>query len=100
MWQKSGTMLFCSCHGIAGFLVDELQIRIWRHFLEVLPEMTIIFKKNESSLLKMTFNIEYSGHTITNIKHGWRLSLQLMTNSSRPADVTTTVALLSRGYHR
>ena len=26
MWQQSGTLLFCSCHGIAGFLVDELQI--------------------------------------------------------------------------
>ena len=24
--QQSGTLLFCSCHGIAGFLVDELQI--------------------------------------------------------------------------
>ena len=26
MWQQSGTLLFCSCHGIAGFLADELQI--------------------------------------------------------------------------
>ena len=26
MWQQTGTLLFCSCHGIAGFLVDELQI--------------------------------------------------------------------------
>ena len=26
MWQQSGTLLFCSCHEIAGFLVDELQI--------------------------------------------------------------------------
>ena len=26
MWQQSGTLLFCSCHGIAGLLVDELQI--------------------------------------------------------------------------
>ena len=26
MWQQSGTLLFCSCHGIAGFLVNELQI--------------------------------------------------------------------------
>ena len=26
MWQQSGTLLFGSCHGIAGFLVDELQI--------------------------------------------------------------------------
>ena len=26
MWQQSGTLPFCSCHGIAGFLVDELQI--------------------------------------------------------------------------
>ena len=26
MWQQSGTLLFCSCHGIAVFLVDELQI--------------------------------------------------------------------------
>ena len=24
--KQSGTLLFCSCHGIAGFLVDELQI--------------------------------------------------------------------------
>ena len=30
----------------------------------------------------MCFNIEYSCHTITNIKHGWQLSLQLMTNWS------------------
>ena len=30
----------------------------------------------------MCFNIEYSCHTITNIIHGRRLSLQLMTNSS------------------
>ena len=26
MWQQSGTLLFCNCHGIAEFLVDELQI--------------------------------------------------------------------------
>ena len=26
MWQQSGTLQFCSCHGIAGFLVDELEI--------------------------------------------------------------------------
>ena len=32
------------------------------------------------SLLNMCFNIEYSCHTITNIIHGRRLSLQLMTN--------------------
>ena len=37
-------------------------------------------KKSESSLLNMSFSIEYSCHTITNIKHGRRLSLQLMTN--------------------
>ena len=30
----------------------------------------------------MCFNIEYSCHTITNIKHGWQLLLQLMTNKS------------------
>ena len=30
----------------------------------------------------MRTNIEYSCHTITNIKHGRRLSLQLMINSS------------------
>ena len=30
----------------------------------------------------MCFNIEHSCHTITNIKHGWQLSLQLMTNLS------------------
>ena len=28
----------------------------------------------------MCFNIEYSCYTITNIKHGRRLSLQLITN--------------------
>ena len=46
--------------------------------------MTLIFLpiKNESSLLKMSFNIKYSCHTITNIKHGRQLSLQLMTNWS------------------
>ena len=27
----------------------------------------------------MSFNIGYSCHTITNINHGWQLSLQLMT---------------------
>ena len=43
MWQQSGTLIFCSCHEIAGFLVDELQIWIWRHFLEVLSDMTLIF---------------------------------------------------------
>ena len=26
MWQQSGTVLLDSCHGIAGFIVDELQI--------------------------------------------------------------------------
>ena len=84
MWQQSGTLLFCSCHGIAGFLVDELQIWIWRHFLEVLPDMTLIFtfKKEYIIFVKMCFNIEHSCHTITNIKHGRRLSLQLMTNWS------------------
>ena len=30
----------------------------------------------------MWFNIEYSCHTITNIIHGWRLLLQLMTNNN------------------
>ena len=24
MWQQSGILLFCSCHGIAGLFVDEL----------------------------------------------------------------------------
>ena len=43
MWQQSGSLLCCSCHGIAGFLVDEMQIWVWRHFLEVLPDMTLIF---------------------------------------------------------
>ena len=85
MWQQSGTLLFCSCHGIAEFLVDELQIWIWRHFLEVLPDMTLIFifkKEYITSLLNMCFNVEYSCHTITNIIHGRWLSLQLMTNWS------------------
>ena len=43
LFQQSGNLIFCSCHGIAGFLVDELQIWIWRHFLEVLSDMTLIF---------------------------------------------------------
>ena len=81
MWQQSGSLLCCSCHGIAGFLVDELQICVWRDFLEVLPDMTLIFifKKKYIifTLLNMSFNIEYSCHTITNIIHGRRLSLQL-----------------------
>ena len=47
MWQQPGTLLFCSCHGIAGFLVDELQILIWRHILEVLPEITLTFFKKK-----------------------------------------------------
>ena len=38
----------------------------------------------------MSFNIEYSCHTISNIKHGRRLSLQLMTNC---------VAFLQKGPH-
>ena len=29
----------------------------------------------------MCFNIEYSCHTITNIKHGWQLSLLSLCNS-------------------
>ena len=65
----------CVCFfGISVFLSKS--------FFEVLPEMMLIlfFKKNESSLLNMSFNIECSCHTITNIKHGRRLSLQLMTN--------------------
>ena len=71
MWQQSGTLLFCSCHGIAEFLVDELQICIWRHILEVLLEMTLTFfkKKSESSLLKMSFNIEYSSFMSYNYQH-------------------------------
>ena len=57
MWQQSGTLLFCSCHGIAGFLVEELQIWIWRHFLEVLPDMTLIFifKKEYIIFVKYVF---------------------------------------------
>ena len=37
---------------------------------------------NFTSLSKMSFNIEYSCHTIINIKHEWQLSLQLTTNWS------------------
>ena len=72
MWQQSGTLLFDSCYGIAGFLVDELQIWIWRYVpLEVLPKTLIFFfNKNESFLLEMRSNIEYSCHTVTNIIHG------------------------------
>ena len=57
MWQQSGTLIFCSCHGIAGFLVDELQIWIWRHFLEVLSDMTLIFifKKEYIIFVKYVF---------------------------------------------
>ena len=32
----------------------------------------------------MCFNIEYSCHTITNIKHDWRLSLQLIRHEIFP----------------
>ena len=44
--------------------------------------MTLIFilKKEYIIFVKYVFNIEYSCHTITNIIHGRRLSLQLMTN--------------------
>ena len=36
----------------------------------------------------MCFNIEYSCHTITNIKHGWQLSLQFkQSHTSRKNDV-------------
>ena len=38
----------------------------------------------------MCFNIEYSCHTITNIKHGWQLSLQLMTRGEIPMFVRCT----------
>ena len=57
MWQQSGTLIFCSCHGIAGFLVNELQIWIWRHFLEVLSDMTLIFifKKEYIIFVKYVF---------------------------------------------
>ena len=57
MWQQSGTLLLCSCHGIVGFFVDELQIGIWRHFLEVLPDMTLIFifKKEYIIFVKYVF---------------------------------------------
>ena len=44
---------------------------------------------NESSLLKMSFNIEYSCHTITNIKQGWRL-FSIVTNWS----LTLTTVIL------
>ena len=36
----------------------------------------------------MRSNIEYSCHTIPNIKHGLQLSLQLMTNSSLTCNYT------------
>ena len=57
MWQQSGTLIFCSCHGIAGFLVDELQIWICCHFLEVLSDMTLIFifKKEYIIFVKYVF---------------------------------------------
>ena len=47
-----------------------------------LAHKIIFFKKKSTSLSKMGFSIEYSCHTIINIKHEWRLSLQLMTNWS------------------
>ena len=40
----------------------------------------------------MGFSIEYSCHTIINIKHEWRLSLQLMTNWS--LTIVTTAMLV------
>ena len=66
-------------------VVMELPDSLWMNCKsEFIHEMTLIFfsKKNESDLLKVSFNIEYSCHTITNIKHGRQLSLQLMTNLS------------------
>ena len=81
MWQQSGTLLLA--------VVMELPDSLWMNcksefgvILEVLLKKTLTFfsQKNESSLLKMRSNIKYSCHTITNIKHGWQLSLQLMTD--------------------
>ena len=38
----------------------------------------------------MCFNIEYSCHTITNIKQDWQLSLQLMTNCREDHNLVIT----------
>ena len=56
--------------------------------------LIIFSKKNESSLLKMRSNIEYSCRTVTNIKHGRRLSLQLMTIRSLTCNYTTMLVYL------
>ena len=73
MWQQSGTLLFGSCHEIAGFFVVELQISIWCHFLEVhLKKPLHFFQKRMNHLclnLKMRSNIEYSCHTNYNDQH-------------------------------
>ena len=47
-----------------------------------LAHKIILFEKKSTSSSKMGFSIEYeySCHTIINIKHERRLSLQLMTN--------------------
>ena len=50
-----------------------LKSHLWRTKL-------FFFEKKFASLSKMGFSIEYSCHTIINIKHECRLSLQLMTN--------------------
>ena len=47
----------------------------------------------------MSFNIEYSCHTITNIKHGWRLSLQLL-YISEPGNQSNCQCLRSAVLHR
>ena len=45
----------------------------------------------------MGFSIEYSWYTITNIKHEWRLSLQLMTNWSLTCNYSNACLHLSSG---
>ena len=45
----------------------------------------------------MCFSIEYSCHTITNIIHGRRLSLQLMTNLSLTCNYSNACLVLT--YH-
>ena len=85
-WHQYGNSL-ALCYFAA---VMELPDSLWMNcksecgviFLRCSPRKRKFFlaKKNESSFLKTRSNIKYSCHTITNIEHGRRLSLQLMTN--------------------
>ena len=69
MWQQSGTLLFCSCHGIAGFLVDELQIcrqsllslHMTKSYVRTATRFTLKVEANLTQILnfKANFHTEF-----------------------------------------